>query len=257
MNFKPCDTLDYSTLDRTSALNTLAFMQHCLVSHTTGELNQTILAFAHQLGFEFVLYGYTQTLYTMPEEPEVINLSNPAAWSREYERDHLLYDPVLHEVALRINAGEYTGFFIWDEYSWDLTIKQQRVIDRRRHFGLEYGCSLYCDSRPKDFAFLLSLASATTRPDASTETIAHLIVPQLMATTKRLDLQAMIGSLTRREKMVAQAMMDGKTNSAIARDQGITENTVKFHLKNIFRKLQVTNRKQAIGVLTAERYLGI
>ncbi len=52
-------------------------------------------------------------------------------------------------------------------------------------------------------------------------------------------------------------MMQGKTNQTIANDLNITENTVKFHIKNIFDKLQVKNRLQASSVLHAERYLGV
>jgi DNA-binding CsgD family transcriptional regulator len=38
---------------------------------------------------------------------------------------------------------------------------------------------------------------------------------------------------------------DGRSNSEVARKLGITEQTVKFHLSNIYRKLDVTNRTQA------------
>jgi DNA-binding NarL/FixJ family response regulator len=37
----------------------------------------------------------------------------------------------------------------------------------------------------------------------------------------------------------------GEANSSIARELFVTEQTVKFHLSNIYRKLGVSNRTQA------------
>jgi DNA-binding NarL/FixJ family response regulator len=51
--------------------------------------------------------------------------------------------------------------------------------------------------------------------------------------------------LTRRELEVLQLLAYGSTNSVIARRLWITEQTVKFHLGNIYRKLDVANRTQA------------
>jgi DNA-binding NarL/FixJ family response regulator len=51
--------------------------------------------------------------------------------------------------------------------------------------------------------------------------------------------------LTRREREILQLVAEGNTNSQVARTLWVTEQTVKFHLANIFRKLDVTNRTQA------------
>jgi LuxR family maltose regulon positive regulatory protein len=40
----------------------------------------------------------------------------------------------------------------------------------------------------------------------------------------------------------------GKSNKEIARDLGLAEATVKFHLKNVFGKLGVSRRAMAISV---------
>jgi DNA-binding NarL/FixJ family response regulator len=53
-----------------------------------------------------------------------------------------------------------------------------------------------------------------------------------------------IDDLSKRELEVVAEVAQGKSNSEIARELGITENTVKGHLANIYSKLQLTNRVQ-------------
>jgi len=51
--------------------------------------------------------------------------------------------------------------------------------------------------------------------------------------------------LTPREREILQLVSEGNTNGDVAKILWVTEQTVKFHLANIFRKLDVTNRTQA------------
>jgi DNA-binding NarL/FixJ family response regulator len=51
--------------------------------------------------------------------------------------------------------------------------------------------------------------------------------------------------LTRREREILALMAEGHSNRELARMLWVTEQTVKFHLSNIYRKLDVTNRTEA------------
>ena len=51
--------------------------------------------------------------------------------------------------------------------------------------------------------------------------------------------------LTRREVDVLELMVKGETNAAIARNLVVSPGTVKFHVKNILRKLHASNRAEA------------
>jgi two-component system nitrate/nitrite response regulator NarL len=51
-------------------------------------------------------------------------------------------------------------------------------------------------------------------------------------------------NLTARERVVMQAVGDGLTNREIARELWITQETVKFHLKNVYRKLGTSSRDE-------------
>ena len=51
--------------------------------------------------------------------------------------------------------------------------------------------------------------------------------------------------LTERELVIVRAVARGLSNEAIAKELWVAEQTVKFHLTNIYRKLEVSNRTEA------------
>jgi DNA-binding NarL/FixJ family response regulator len=53
------------------------------------------------------------------------------------------------------------------------------------------------------------------------------------------------GRLTRREHEILRLVAEGHSNAQLARMLWVTEQTVKFHLSNIYRKLDVSNRTEA------------
>jgi len=48
------------------------------------------------------------------------------------------------------------------------------------------------------------------------------------------------------ELKIIKLLEEGLSNKSISERYNISENTVKFHLKNIYRKLSVHNRLQAV-----------
>jgi len=62
-----------------------------------------------------------------------------------------------------------------------------------------------------------------------------------------------ISQLTKRERALLEALAKGLTNKDLARDFGISANTVKFHLSNLFEKLGVKSRAQAIAFYYSSR----
>jgi DNA-binding NarL/FixJ family response regulator len=79
-------------------------------------------------------------------------------------------------------------------------------------------------------------ATASTRPaGAAAEEIAQ-----------QQEEDAEPSRLTPRELEVLCAAADGYSNAQIGRQLWVTEQTVKFHLSNIYRKLGVSNRTEAM-----------
>jgi DNA-binding NarL/FixJ family response regulator len=64
-------------------------------------------------------------------------------------------------------------------------------------------------------------------------------------TNRPVAVAAAQSPLTSRELEVLQLVAGGATNGEIAQKLWVTEQTVKFHLSNVYRKLEVGNRTEA------------
>jgi two-component system nitrate/nitrite response regulator NarL len=64
-----------------------------------------------------------------------------------------------------------------------------------------------------------------------------------------------LSELTPREREIISHLAEGQSNKAIARDLGISDGTVKLHVKAILRKLNVRSRVEA-AVIAVEQGLG-
>jgi DNA-binding NarL/FixJ family response regulator len=56
-----------------------------------------------------------------------------------------------------------------------------------------------------------------------------------------------VEELTQREIQLLQLVAEGHSNKALAQKLSISENTVKYHLKNVFQKLGAQNRTEAVA----------
>jgi two-component system, NarL family, response regulator LiaR len=70
--------------------------------------------------------------------------------------------------------------------------------------------------------------------------------PMSGAFARNTAAQASLG-LTGQEMKVLERLAAGQSNKEIARSLGLSPNTVKTHLGNLFAKLEVARRTQAIG----------
>jgi DNA-binding NarL/FixJ family response regulator len=90
--------------------------------------------------------------------------------------------------------------------------------------------------------------AAATRPTqwaAAEQAATEPPVEDVSATDDRTSLR---GDLTARERDVLRSLRSGHQNKIIAYELGISESTVKVHLRNIMKKLNASNRTQvALG----------
>ncbi len=60
--------------------------------------------------------------------------------------------------------------------------------------------------------------------------------------------QSLLNSLTNRESLMLEKLSLGMTNQELADVMAISQNTVKFHLRNVYSKLNVRNRSEAVAL---------
>jgi DNA-binding NarL/FixJ family response regulator len=139
----------------------------------------------------------------------------------------------------------------------ELSIELLRAIrvDDRRVPVIVLGMQLDTDRLQRIFAAGATAVISKATPPAALATLVretlhgHIVHPPPTRTPATVAPAcasvAAEPALTRRELEILQFVASGLTNGDIARRLWVTEQTVKFHLRNIFRKLDVANRTQA------------
>ena len=109
---------------------------------------------------------------------------------------------------------------------------------------LEAGACGYVlkDSGPEDLVRAIEDAHAGRFP--LDRGVARKMVDRLTAARPQPELQS-LEPLSMREKAVLRLVLGGWPNKGIANELGVSESTVKAHLREVFRKLHVDNRAAA------------
>ena len=161
------------------------------------------------------------------------------------EATHLIDDtrPDLVVAETATASGEQTGF------EW--------LADTRQRFPDVSCVVLSTSDDPSDIATAVSLGAVAyvvkkAQPDdlavAVRQVYEHsLYLPGAIDRSHAAEVEKPIenGDLTRRELEILRLVSEGMSNAQLARTLWVTEQTVKFHLSNIYRKLGVANRTEA------------
>ncbi len=88
---------------------------------------------------------------------------------------------------------------------------------------------------------------------ALTPALARKLLEEFARPTARRDREDP-DALTDREREVLELMVEGTTtNRKLAKTLGVSENTVKFHVRNILDKLHLHNRAEVVGYALRHR----
>jgi DNA-binding NarL/FixJ family response regulator len=102
------------------------------------------------------------------------------------------------------------------------------------------GATVYCVKAAEQEDLASAIRQAFERSiyiaGSAVETVARAPEPPV---------ESAVRDLTRRELEILRLVAEGHSNSQLARMLWVTEQTVKFHLSNIYRKLDVANRTEA------------
>ena len=104
------------------------------------------------------------------------------------------------------------------------------------------------DSGPEELARAIDDAHAGRFP--LDRHVAEKMVSRLALNTRRPEVQT-LEPLTVRERIVLGLVVEGLANKTIALHMGTSESTVKTHLREVFRKLDVDSRAAAAAKATS------
>src|SRR5205823_11508755 len=95
-------------------------------------------------------------------------------------------------------------------------------------------------------AYIVKSVNPVDVPSALRQAVEGSVFSAIGRPEKQVaDDAAKAAGLTERETSILKALARGLSNDAIGKELWVAEQTVKFHLTNIYRKLGVSNRTEA------------
>jgi PAS domain S-box-containing protein len=107
----------------------------------------------------------------------------------------------------------------------------------------DFTCRVYLKTKKEPILMDMKISKVI---DKFNDTIGILVIGNEVKELKQLK---SFYKLTEREVEIVQLIIEGKSNKEIGTDTGLTENTVKTHVMNIFNKLNVKSRIEMINLL--------
>jgi two-component system, NarL family, response regulator DevR len=129
------------------------------------------------------------------------------------------------------------------------TFLDERLLDQ----ALRRGAKAYV-LKEVDVVELVRIIRAVCRGESGFDARSAALVRSLVAGRDRPGDGPRETELTERERQVTELLATGLTNREIGEQMFISESTVKFHVRNVMRKLGVRSRAQ-VGYAAGERGL--
>jgi hypothetical protein len=172
----------------------------------------------------------------------------PDEWMNHYiSKNYEEIDPV-RKYGVQVN-----GAFLWSELDLvkgcELKKDEKLVMNEAREAKLLDGIG-YALHAPRNEVFGMGFASSTGGVELHKGMLSLVTIIATQFHTVFLKFNNKQGpiyaNLTAREKEILYWCYKGKSNWTIGEILGISENTIKFHLGNIFKKLVVNNKVTAV-----------
>lgn len=158
---------------------------------------------------------------------------------------HLKPDIILMDVKMADVSGIQATRLIKAEMPQMKIVMVTAFDDDENLFeAVKSGAVGYILKNMKGEEFVKLLLSVMEGDVAVSPWVADKIAKELFRKPERLESSPLVNELTNKEVEVLKVVAGGGTNKEIASSLNISENTVKFHLRNIMEKLHVKNRAQ-------------
>ena len=173
---------------------------------------------------------------------------------RNEEKALTLLEAAVHESRLTGRLLSLTNGHILQALAYQSLDKQSEAIAAMK-YAITIGSSekylrVFIDEGEGVIPILQHVMDNEKRHSAKTR-LGKYCSRILSAYRKELQDNRAKRSFTPRERQILIGLSHGNSNKLIARDLGVTESTIKFHLKKIYSKLRV--KKRSTAVIEAKR----
>jgi DNA-binding CsgD family transcriptional regulator len=197
-------------------------------------------------------HGYDRVAYSLVTDHPSLGLprqhglatSYPDDWMKYYkENNYMEIDPV----TLRVLASRKP--FFWSDVTAnpDLSAPSLQLMNEAQEAGVSDGIGFSLTGSPGE---LVGVGLARTAPARGKDyrflAGAYLLSVYFHETYRDMLSKPLKVELTVREREILYWAAEGKTNDEMSTILNISTNTVRFHWKNIFRKLEVYGRMYAV-----------
>lgn len=227
----------------------LDLIHYCTTARGTDAEMQTIV---RELGeiipFDAAVIAFGHASATEAPQATKLYAHRCDDWLLDYQRDNLgAVDPIVS------HAVQTERPFRWrDAFGVDGTL-HRRYREIKADINRRDGIAFAYTSQYGAGTALISLAMQPQEIEAAHAKAIEYLLPHLHAVMLRASDEHALAhdrakvSLTPRELEVLQWIKEGKCSWDIGMLLRVSERTVKFHLTNIFSKLQVSTRAQALA----------
>lgn len=236
------------TLSQSELSTTLELISECNTSHCNeNKINNIFKRLSTIIPFNDYIILTLKVLKNEKIKIKKVNFSSlDKKWINFYKTNELYkIDPVL-------NYGSNTTL----AYEWNDIINisdskdSKKFIEWARSFKMHNGVSIIQKNHWIDNScFFISLHCENQKISESHKRILEHVAPHIHSLCVKPRKNPHLDKLTSREVEVLRWVIDGKSSWDIGKILSISERTIKFHLSNIFRKLEVVNRSQAVATI--------
>ncbi len=227
----------------------MGIMHDCLYARDHGDLLRIIDLLNEVIPFNGAILCWKDRESVAINIDESINHSYPLKWVQSYSENNFgLVDPVA------LMSTRTMEPFKWETayHDVELTSEMKEFIGLAEDHGMKAGMS--CSRNAfigENIDTIMSFETTGYKVSEEYLDIVAYIVPHLHEAIGRIDKADQIPkdlpNFTLRERETLKWSYEGKTAWEIGVILSISERTVKFHLNNIYQKLNVANRSQAVA----------
>ena len=207
------------------------------------------------ISYDFAVSGLAKTdNYGKVISYKIMNVNYPVEWLDVYTNKNL-YDM---DSVVKENFASYRLQRWKDTFKKHATPKE--FLSHAADFGLRDGFTHGQKNLRGNTGSIFSISGDSVEYNTRTELILELIIPHFHQVITRIaDQQSRnnIPSLSKREIEVLTWLRQGKRSWEISTSLHVSVRTVKFHTKNIMKKLGVVNRAHAVAVAIEQGLIDI